>query len=291
MSPPLIFDRDLLTRRRDRAARGAPQHAFLLERVTDDFLERLGAVNRAFTSALDLGCHHGHLGRALASRPGLAMVVSCDPSPAMLALAPMPKVNADEEAMPFRAGAFDLVVSGLALHLVNDLPGVLVQIRQALKPDGLMLAALLGGRSLQELRAAVLEAECETEGGASPRVAPAIDIRDLGRLMQRAGFALPAVDSDLVTVTWGSALDMIREIKAMGASNMLAERSRRPMTRRLLARACALYEERHRDRDGRIPATFEILTLTGWCPHESQQQPLRPGSGRTPLADVLKPPR
>ena len=289
MTPPLIFDRDLLTRRRNRIAATATMHEFLLTRVADDLVERLSAINRRFAVALDLGCHHGVLARALRDRAGVPLVVAADMAELMVAAAPGPRIVADDEALPFRDGAFDLIVSGLSLHLTNDLPGALVQARRALKPDGLLLATVLGGRTLAELREAFLLAETEIDGGASPRVAPFADIRDLGSLLQRAGFALPAVDSDVVTVTWGKALELMREIKAMGASNMLTERRRRPASRRLVARACAIYEQRYADKSGRIPATFELITLTGWAPHESQQKPLKPGSGRVSLTDALMP--
>ena len=181
------------------------------------------------------------------------------------------------------------MVSGLSLQLVNDLPGALIQINRALKPDGLLLAALLAGETLKELREAWLLAEDEMLGGASPRVAPFTDVRELGRLLQRAGFALPVADSDLVRVTYASPLALMREIKAMGASNMLTERRRIPVTRGLLFRAAEIYQRKFGQPDGRIPATFEIITLTGWVPHESQQKPLSPGSAQVRLADVLKP--
>jgi NADH dehydrogenase [ubiquinone] 1 alpha subcomplex assembly factor 5 len=178
-------------------------------------------------------------------------------------------------------------VSGLRLQLVNDLPGALVQIRRALKPDGLLLAALLGGNTLVELRTALLAAEEELEGGVSPRVAPFADVRDLGALLQRAGFALPVVDSDTVTVTYADPLALMRELKAMGAGNALVARKRLPLRRATLMRAVAIYRDRFGLPGGRVPATFEIVTLTGWAPHESQQKPLQPGSARTRLADAL----
>ena len=173
------------------------------------------------------------------------------------------------------------------MHLVNDLPGTLVQIRRILKPDGLFLGAVLGGATLTELRQAFVAAEAEMEGGASPRVAPFADVRDLGGLLQRAGFALPVVDADVVTVAYPTPLHLMREIRAMGASNMLAERRRVPLRRATLLRAAAIYAERFSRADGRVTATFEILTLTGWCPHESQQKPLRPGSATARLSDSL----
>jgi hypothetical protein len=173
------------------------------------------------------------------------------------------------------------------LHLVNDLPGTLAQLARVLRPDGLLLASMLGGATLTELRSAFLAAESELTGGASPRVAPVADVRDLGSLLQRAGLALPVVDAETVTVTYADPLALVREIKAMGASNMLVERRRVPMTRQLMFRALQIYRERFSGPDGRVPATFEIITMTAWSPDASQQKPLRPGSATARLADAL----
>lgn len=285
--PNAIFDRKLLNRRRARVADGAVHHDFLLARVADDLDERLRIVKRDFPVAINLGAHHGPLSRRLRGLASIGTIIDAERTPELLAQCSGPRVLADEEALPFAAGSIDLVVSGLSLQLVNDLPGALIQIRRALRPDGLLLAALLGGETLRELREAWLLAEDEIEGGASPRVAPFADLRDLGRLLQRAGFALPVVDADIVTVTYASPLALMRELKAMGASNMLSARSRRPIRRATLARACEIYVERFGGPDGRIPATFEIDTLTAWVPHESQQKPLVPGSAAMRLADAL----
>lgn len=218
---------------------------------------------------------------------GVELVIAAEAAPRLLAQCAPPRVRADAEALPFRDASLDLVVSGLALHLVNDLPGALVQIRRALRPDGLLLAALLGGDTLIELRHAFLAAEEEVEGGASPRVAPFADVADLGGLLQRAKFALPVVDADRITVTYPDALALMRELKAMGAANALTARRRTPLRRRTLQRVLEIYQERFGLPDGRVPATFEIVTLTAWAPHESQQQPLRPGTARVRLADAL----
>jgi len=285
--PPEIFDRELLARRRDRAASTAWAHDFLLRRVADDIVERLQIIRREFPAVLNLGAHHGLLGRSVRTLKSVGTVIDMERARRLLALSEGPAVLADEEALPFAPGSLDLVVSGLSLHLVNDLPGTLAQIRHALKPDGLLLAALLGGETLRELREAWLAAEDEIAGGASPRVAPFADVRDLGGLLQRAGFALPVVDSDVVTVNYASPLALMQDIKAMGASNMLVARRRTPVTRPLLARAGAIYSERFGGAGGRVPATFEILTLTAWVPHESQQKPLKPGSAQARLADAL----
>jgi SAM-dependent methyltransferase len=282
-----IFDRSLLVRRRDRVAAGARAHEFLLARVGDDLIERLAAVQRRFPVVLNLGAYHGLLGRRLRQVPGIDIVVDAEPSARLLAQCDGPRVQSGEEALPFRDRSLDLVVSGLCLHLVNDLPGALVQVRRALKPDGLFLAALLGGNTLGELRNALLAAEEELEGGASPRVAPFADVQDLGTLLQRAGFALPVVDADTVTVTYTDALALMGEVRAMGAANALRARRRVPLRRATLMRALALYQERYGLPNGRVPATFEIITLTAWAPHESQQQPLQPGTAKMRLADAL----
>lgn len=287
MAVPIIFDRELLVRRRERAAHGGGIPDFLLRRVADEIAERLEIVKRTFPVALDLGAHHGLLGRRLRSLHNVGTVIEGERTPGLLALCDDPAVLVDEEALPFGAASLDLVVSGLALQLVNDLPGTLAQIRNALRPDGLLLASLLGGATLRELREAWIVADDEITGGASPRVAPFADVRDLGALLQRAGFALPVVDSETVTVTYSSPLALMREIKAMGASNMLADRSRRPVTRELLSRAIEVYMERFARSGGRVPATFEVLTVTAWAPHESQQKPLQPGSASARLADAL----
>jgi SAM-dependent methyltransferase len=287
MSVQHIFDRRLLLRRRDRVATGAARHDFLLARVADDLAGRLAAVNRRFPIVANVGAYHGLLGRRIRQIPGVDVVTDFEGAGRLLAQCDGPRVQADEEALPLADQSLDLVVSGLALQLVNDLPGTLVQIRRALKPDGLMLAALLGGATLTELRTAFLVAEEELEGGASPRVAPFADVRDLGALLQRAGFALPVADSDTVTVIYGDPLALMFELRAMGASNALADRRRRPLRRATLARAVEVYRERFGLADGRVPATFETITLTGWAPHPSQAKPLRPGSATTRLADAL----
>lgn len=282
-----IFDRRLLNERRERAAVGASRHDFLLARVADDLAERLALIKRSFPIAVNLGAHHGLVSRRLRALDQIGLIVDVERSLALLSQCEGPRVQADEEALPFAAGSVDLLVSGLALQHVNDLPGTLAQIRYLLKPDGLLLAAVLGGDSLKELRAAWLEAEIEIEGGASPRVAPLIEVRALGGLLQRAGLALPVTDTDTVTVAYPSALALMRDLKAMGAGNVLIDRRRQMTRRETLLRACQIYEARYARPDGRIVATFEILTATAWAPDESQQRPLAPGSARRRLADAL----
>jgi SAM-dependent methyltransferase len=278
---PIIFDRPLLRMRRRRARRLGPA-TFLLDRLAADLADRLAAVLRRFERAIDLGTPSGAVRSALGGTVETVIAVGSDPD----ADAPL-QVVADEEALPFRDASLDLVVSVLALQFVNDLPGTLVQVRRALKPDGLLLAALLGGETLTELRQAFAAAEAEIEGGASPRVAPFADLRDLGALLQRAGFTLPVTDVDRLTVRYRTPFDLLHDLRRMGATNALVERRRVPLCRRTLLRMAEIYAERFADPDGRVRATFEVVWLSGWAPHESQQQPLRPGSARMRLADAL----
>jgi SAM-dependent methyltransferase len=282
---PLIFDRALIRARRRRAAAIGPE-TFLLDRVADDLADRLAVVLRRFDLALDLGSPGDAVRTALGRLGSIGNIVSAGPAlEAKSATAPF--VVADEEALPFRDAAFDLVVSTLSLQFVNDLPGTLVQIRRALKPDGLFLAALIGGETLTELRQSFAAAESEIEGGVSPRVAPFADLRDLGALLQRAGFALPVTDVDRVTVRYDTAFALMRDLRRMGATNALFDRRRVPLKRATLMRMAEIYAERFADGDGRVRATFEIVWLSGWVPHPSQQQPLRPGSAKSRLADAL----
>ncbi|MDP1909703.1 MAG: methyltransferase domain-containing protein, partial [Hyphomicrobium sp.] len=250
--PVRIFDRALLARRRARVAASAASHDFLLARVADDLAERLSIVRRTLPLAANIGAHHGLVSQRISGVAGVQRIVDVDGTAELLTGAPGWRVVADDEALPFADASLDLVVSGLSLQLVNDLPGALVQIRRALKPDGLLLASLLGGATMHELREAWLAAEAEISGGASPRVAPFADVRDLGALLQRAGFALPVVDSDTVTVTYANPLALMREVKAMGASNMLIARRRTPVTRGLLLRSAEIYAERFAGADGRV---------------------------------------
>ncbi|TDT96667.1 MULTISPECIES: methyltransferase domain-containing protein [Azorhizobium] len=285
MSHPLVFDRALLRARQARALALGPE-PFLLERAAEDLSERLLTVKRRFETAVDLGTPTDLLSRALAGHPGIGTLVRAAPLAAGLAASER-TIVADEEALPFANGSLDLVVSALALQMVNDLPGAFAQVRRALKPDGLFLAALIGGGSLAELREAFAIAESETTGGVSPRVAPFADVRDMGGLLQRAGFALPVTDVDRVVVRYGSPFTLMNELRRMGAGNVLAERRRVPLRRATLLRAAEIYAERFSDADGRVRATFEIVWLSGWVPHESQQKPLRPGSAKMRLADAL----
>ena len=262
---------------------------FLLDRTADDLVERLGAVLRRFEIAVDLGTPTDAARKALARLGSVGTIVAArmtDENP------PQTNANekiviADEEALPFRDGSLDLVVSALALQFVNDLPGTLIQIRRALKPDGLFMAALIGGETLTELRQAFAAAESEIEGGASPRVAPFADVRDLGALLQRAGFALPVTDVDRLCVRYDSVFALMHDLRRMAATNALIERRRAPLRRATLLRMAEIYGQRFADPDGRLRVTFEIVWVSGWAPHPGQQQPLRPGSAKARLADAL----
>jgi SAM-dependent methyltransferase len=280
MSTPLVFDRPLVRRRLARALHQGYAD-FLLVRAVEDLEERLSTVLRPFTLALDVGTPMPIAAGAL-RRSGRAERV--------IRLSPVPEpgsILGDEERLPFSGERFDLAVSLLSLHSVNDLPGSLIQIRRALKPDGLFIGALLGGSTLTELRQSLTQAESEVEGGVSPRVAPFADLRDIGGLLQRAGFALPVTDSDIVRVRYANAFALMRDLRQMGLTNALNDRRRTPLRRATLIRAAEIYAERFGEPDGRIPATFEIVWLSGWTPHESQQKPLRPGSAKMRLADAL----
>jgi SAM-dependent methyltransferase len=290
-SLPLLFDRRLLRVRRLRAReRGEP--TFLLDRASQELADRLTTIRRRFERTLDLGTPGDAVRRAVLGSGKVDTMIVADPLVEDALSAPcrdgsLP-VAADEEALPFADAALDLVVSALALHFVNDLPGTLIQIRRALKPDGLLLAALLGGDTLTELRQAFAAAEAEVEQGISPRVAPFADVRELGMLLQRAGFALPVTDVDRITVRYASPLALMHDLRRMGATNPLFERSRRPLRRTTLKRTSDIYLERFADRDGRVRATFDVVWLTGWAPHERQQKPLPPGSAQQRLADALR---
>jgi len=288
--PPRLFDRARHRRRLDRAAPRYAQAKFLKVRTAEDLVARLEAVKRAFPVVVDLGARDGAFARALAASDAAAKVgvlIETDLSLAMLAPRAGLRLVADEERLPFAPASLDLVVSALALHWTNDFVGALVQIRQALKPDGLFLGAILGGATLTELRQALTTAELELRGGAGPRVSPFADAYDAAGLLQRAGFALPVADVDRVMVTYDHLLPLLADLRAMGETSVLAEGSDRPLSRAIVGRAAELYAERFAGADGRLVASFEIITLTGWAPHPDQPKPLRPGSAQARLADAL----
>jgi SAM-dependent methyltransferase len=289
---PRIVDKGLLRRRLTRAYEARrPGADFLISGATADLLERLAAIERHFPVAVALFGQTDALAAGLRRSGKAGAVFALERIEAAARIAGVPAAVADEEALPLAEEKVDLVASVLALQWTNDLPGALVQIRRALKPDGLLLASLLGGATLMELRHAVAAAEVELAGGAAPRVLPFADVRDVGALLQRAGFALPVTDRDLLTVRYGSVFDLLADLKAMGATSALAERPSRPASRRLLARTAEIYAERFADPDGRLRATFEIISLSGWAPHVSQQKPARRGSAQVSLADALRPKR
>ena len=289
MTAPRLFDRALLNRRLDRALRAGALTSgadFLLRRAAQDLEERLAIVSRAFADAADIGTPGPHAAEVLAARREARSTLRVAPT-ASSAGFPGALVG-DFERLPLAPGSADLIVSLLALHHANDLTGALIQMRLALRPDGLALVALLGGDTLTELRQALTTAESEITGGAAPRVAPFADVRAIGGLLQRAGVALPVVDSDRATVRYRDLGSLLRDLRAAGAANALVERSRRPLTRDILALAEAIYRERFADPDGRLRATFEILWISGWAPHQSQPKPLKPGSAAMRLEDALK---
>jgi SAM-dependent methyltransferase len=270
---PILFDRALLRVRRDRARRlGAA--TFLLDRAAEEMEERLRAVLREFKTAADVGIAGDQVRDALAGRVD------------QLARVDLPDV--ESEPLQLQPASLDLVVSALALQFVNDLPGVLAQIRRALKPDGLLLAAMIGGDTLTELRQSFAAAEAELESGVSPRVAPFADLRDIGALLQRAGFALPVTDVDRIVVRYDNAFALMADLRRMGATNILVERRRTPTRRATLLRMAQIYRERFADPDGRLRATFDVIWLSGWAPHASQQQPLQPGSAKASLAEAVR---
>ena len=286
----LVFDRSTVRRHRDRAASSISETDFLFREAAERLLDRINDVTRRFPLALDLGCHAGQIARLLGDVSKIDHLIQCDLSAAMARLARInghPALVADEETLPFGDNTLDWVISNLSLHWTNDLPGALVQIRRALKPDGLLLATVFGGETLKELRAALIEAESEITGGASPRISPFVDVRDAGQLMNRAGFALPVIDADTITVTYADPLKLMADLRAMGETNAVRERHKSFLRRDVLARALEIYRAQYSDSRGRVMATFQIVTMTGWAPHASQQKAMRPGSAKTRLADAL----
>lgn len=268
-----VFDRAQVRRQRARCVPAFQEHGFLFDWAMRETIERLDIVRRKFPLCIQIGAR----GPALPTAPfGIETQIVTGRD-----------VVCEEDFFPFAAQSADLIVSSLALHTVNDLPGALLQIRQSLKPDGLFVASILGGETLHELRTCLSEAELELSGGVTPRVAPFADKPQMGGLLQRAGFALPVVDSDIITVTYDSIFPLMKDLRLMGEGNAIAERSKYFTPRRLFLRAGELYAQKFADPDGRIRASFEVIFLLGWAPHASQQQPLKPGSAKTRLAEFL----
>ncbi len=291
-APPRLFDLHQIVQHRDRAAANFDQFSFLKDRACAHLIERLGDVSRTFETILDVGCHTGQVADALARDGRGGAITALDPSREFLSLVQNAKTRqADFETLDLPAGAFDLVTSLLSLHWANDLPGTLVQIQKGLRPDGLFLAALFGAGSLAELRTAMMEAEIEHSGGASPRISPLPSLQDMAGLLQRAGFALPVADIDHVTVRYDHPIKLMQDLRGMAEQAAFKAREaqpRRPLTRPLLDRMSEIYFDRFADPDGRIRASFEIIWLSGWAPAPDQPKPAKRGSGKFSLAEAVK---
>lgn len=272
-----IFDRKKIRMQRERSLKSASDHNFLIDWAVKQLLSRLDVVKRDFPSVLQVGNRH-----TLSTNDikGMESSITVD-------MAGSPTVRADEEFLPFADNSFDLIFSALNLHTTNDLPGVMLQLKRSLKPDGLFHVAFLGGETLHELRDAFTKAEMEIDGGMSPRVAPFADMQQAGSLMQRAGFSLPVVDSEIVTVTYDHLFKLMHDLRFMGEGNALFNRKKSFNNRKLLMRTAEIYHELYAEADGRIPATFEVIFMSGWAPHESQQKPLKPGSAKVRLSEAL----
>lgn len=285
------FDRALLVKHRDRAAAQFDQVSFLKDRAIEDLCERLAFINRRFERALDIGAHTGRMVHFVSQNTDLKdkidFMTQCDISFRMIAASDRAGFVGDEEHLPLAPQSLDLITSSLSLHWVNDVPGFLAQARLALRPDGLFLVSFLGGRTLQELRAVLAQVDAENGLSPAPRVSPFADAQDGAQLLQRAGFALPVADSDVVTVRYDNIFGLFRDLKAMGETAAFADPRGKPLSRSKIAQAADVYGRDYADSDGRIRATFEIVTLTGWAPHASQQQPLRRGSAKMRLAEAL----
>lgn len=284
----ILFDPQLVERHRERALQiGDRQAHFLLNIAADEIADRIAIVERHFDTAIELHGATGVTAQRVVETGKVGSMTRIETSDEFLVREPNSKISSLEN-LGLEPASANLVISPLSLHLTNDTPGTLIQIRKALKPDGLFLAALPGSGTLQELRDVLLATEVELLGGASPRVIPFADVRDIGALLQRAGFALPVTDTETYTVRYDSIFPLMRDLRAMGMANPLMGRSRTPLTRHFFMRAAELYAERYSDPDGRIRATFSIIYMSGWAPHESQQKPLKPGSANVRLADALK---
>lgn len=281
MSAP-IFDRALIAQRRKRANQNFKSHDFLFEWAEEQMLDRLDDFTRAYETALRIGTRGSQFfSHALSMHPRIGDVFTMDLTGAL-----SPDLIADEEFLPFQDASLDMVISPLSLHTVNDLPGTLIQIRRALKPDGLFLAAMLGGETLYELRDCLTQAEMAVSGGMSPRISPFADKQQMGGLMQRAGFALPVIDSDIITVTYSDFYKLLHDIRGMGESNVIIARSKRFTPKALFEKAAEIYAQKY-SKEGKLVASFEVIFLTGWAPDASQQKPLKPGSAENSLAEFL----
>ena len=286
-----IFNRQSVRHHRDRAAPGYADFNFLFKEVAERLSDRLQDITRTFPVTLDLGCHGGDMATFIPDRSDVQTLINCDLSSSMAALARnnngAASLASDEELLPFNEQTLDLVISNLSLHWVNDLPGALSQICRALKRDGLFLATMLGGETLKELKESFMEAEIEIEGGVSPRLSPYAEIKDVGNLLGRAGFALPVADTETITVSYEDPIKLMSDLRGMGETNANAQRRTTFSRRATILRATEIYTEKFTIKEGRIPATFEIIYLTAWAPDESQQKPLQPGSGQISLSNVF----
>ncbi|MER8831698.1 class I SAM-dependent methyltransferase [Mesorhizobium sp. M0045] len=285
---PVIDTSLWLARKRRALTRPIAGADFLMRRAAEDLADRLGAVERRFGKAASLFCQTPAAAEVLADSGKVTENVRVEADAAFLA--GQPGVVAPLETVPFEPESLDLAVSLLSLQAMNDIPGMLVQIRRALKPDGLFLGAFAGTGTLSELRESLLAAETELYGGASPRVIPFTDVRDAGALLQRAGLALPVADVETITVRYDSLFGLVADLRAMGETSALVDRSRRPGTRALFARAAEIYAERFSDADGRVRASFSVVWMSGWAPDASQQKPLKPGSAKISLKTILENP-
>lgn len=284
-----IFDRNSLRNNRDRAASKLSDHSFLINWSIEDLLDRLRDIKRDFPVSLQIGAKTDpKYDQTLCVENKIDHLINCDLSSKLLQIKNTPRVQTDEEFLPFADNSLDMVISPMNLHNVNDLPGALIQINKALKPDGLFIGSMLGGETLYQLRQAMMQAELNIKGGTSPRIAPFADMKQIGALMQRCGFALPVVDSDIVTVSYDNIFKLMHDLRGMGESNMIAARNKSMTSKALIMETAKIYQEQFSEPDARIIASFEIISMIGWAPHASQQQPLKRGSAKNSLAEALQ---
>ena len=286
---PQIFERKQLRRNRDRCAKSFKDHNFLFKWVEQELLDRLGDIKHNFHNVLQIGARtSNNFTSNIIETAHIQSLSTMDITEKLLKNHKEPTILGDEESLPFAQNTIDMVLSALSIHVVNDLPGCLMRINRVLKADGLFLAAMFGGETLHELRQSLTHAELEIKGGASPRIAPFADKKQMGDLLQRAGFALPVVDSDMISVTYDTMFDLLHDLRGMGESNIITARDKSYTGRNFFTEAERYYAKHFSEPDGRIHASFEIIFLIGWSPHSSQQQPLKPGSATYKLEEILK---
>jgi SAM-dependent methyltransferase len=287
MNSAIVFDRHILRLRRERVARSIRDTHFFSQPIAQNLYDRASLIKKDLPIILDLSAGAGGLSDLLRTRPGTKTVISSDLSWRVLEKQSGPSVVADEEFLPFADGSLDAVFCNMGLHWVNDLPGTLSQIKRILKPDGVFIAALAGGQSLSELKESLMAAELAVTGGYRPRTSPLLDMRDMGALLQRAGFALPVIDSEMITVDYRDPMVLLSDLRAAAATNLTTHRAKTMTPRKVLFEAARMYQEKFQNTDGRIPASIEVIYAIGWRPHDSQQKPLKPGSASARLAEVL----